>query len=106
MSVFIKPITQTVTSANGSDTAGTAIRIAGQPFEVQMFGPAAFHEVQVSMDGHNWQIATDAGGTNITALAASYRTVREQPMWARPRALNDSSGPRDFPFVFNVLVLE
>lgn len=51
--------------------------------DVQFHGPGAIHRLEVSADKQDADVATDADGAPITALAACYREVRERPEWVR-----------------------
>ncbi len=72
------------------------VHVGQQSFDVQFHGPAALHVLEVSADKQDADVATDADGTAITALAAAYREVRERPNYARVQILTDVGGPRIF----------
>jgi hypothetical protein len=85
-----------VTSNVGAAVNSAWVHVGQQSFDVQFHGPAALHVVQVSSDKQDADVATDADGAAITAVAAAYREVRERPNWARIQILTDAGGPRIF----------
>ncbi len=92
------PITHPVqiTSNVAANVNGDWIHVGGMSMDVQFHGPAALHRLEVSADRQDADIATDADGAAITALAAVSREVRERPTWARVVILTDAGGPRIF----------
>jgi len=93
-------IMQTITSSAGAAVNGDPIRAGGSLVEVQFFGPAANHGVEVSEDALTWAPATDPDGLPITNIAAGYRILRERPMWVRPRT--SAVAVNQFTFAFNI----
>jgi len=94
LNMRIEPVA--ITSDAGAAVNSPWIRVGGMSMDVQFHGPAALHVVEVSADKMDADVATDADGAAITALAAVYREIRERPQWARVQILTDAGGPRIF----------
>lgn len=73
-----------VTSVNGSQANGKAIRVGGYPFNVQIVIPSAstLGVVEISNDAVNWVVAASALGNTITAVTA-------MPLFARIAVASD-----------------
>ena len=97
-------VVRNVLSSASAAVNSEPVRVAGQPFSVQIAGPAAFSAVQISNDGESWAVATNIEnsdiGSTITSLAQE--EVKERPEWARYVVATDSSAVRLYRCLFHI----
>lgn len=96
MALNTRRIPVQITSNVGAAVSSDWFYVGGMSLDVQFHGPAALHVLEVSSDKQDADVATDADGAAITAVAAAYREVRERPPWARVQILTDAAAARIF----------
>lgn len=92
-----------VTSANGSQANGIALRVGGHKVVFQTNVPASLGIVQISNDGLSWSTGTNEENSDLSSLGSLTESLKERPEFVRFAVASDGSGPRLFRITYNVI---